>query len=167
MVGISAAELAEINDLLGNPEASRSVSAEELAEWIGLTPNRIHTLGREGTIPRNVDKTFPLRRAVLAYAEHARQGALGRRADGELAQEKIRLARESADKIAIANARARGELIASAEVARAWGEIVTDLRAAVLAVPSRVASRLGLDRRASAALDAEIRQAMEAIADDN
>ena len=41
-----------------------------------------------------------------------------------------------------------------------------DLRAAVLAVPSRVASRLGLDRHASAALDAEIRQAMEVIADD-
>lgn len=43
---------------------------------------------------------------------------------------------------------------------------MTDLRAALLAVPSRVAGRVGLDRRAAATLDSELRAAMEGIADD-
>ena len=71
-----------------------------------------------------------------------------------------------ADKIALQNAAARGELLDSRKVANEWRAIVTDLRAAVVAVPSRGASRLALDRKETAALDAEIRDAMEAIAAD-
>jgi hypothetical protein len=52
-------------------------------------------------------------------------------------------------------------------VANEWRSIITDLRAAVLAVPSRVAGRMGMDRATTAALDTEIRDAMEAIADDH
>ena len=51
-------------------------------------------------------------------------------------------------------------------MAAEWRGIITDLRAAVLAVPSRVASELGFDRKETIALDSEIRAAMEAIADD-
>ena len=60
----------------------------------------------------------------------------------------------------------RGDLLDGREVANEWRSIVTDLRAAVLAVPSRVAGRMGLDRATTAALDAEIRDAMEVISDD-
>jgi phage terminase Nu1 subunit (DNA packaging protein) len=162
---VSAKELAEIKDILGDPEVSRDVSAEELAEWIGLTPSRIHTLGREGTIPRNVDKTYPLRRAVLAYAEHARQGALGRRADGELAQEKIRLARATAEKLETANLKAKGELAPLTDVEKAWAGILRDIRAALLALPSRAASRLGhLTPHDVATIDREVRAVLEELA---
>lgn len=169
MKPISEAELEAIDDLVGVPPArdnGQNVSAPELANWIGLTPNRCHALARDGIVPRNPDSTFPLKRAVRAYADHARAGALGRRAEGQLAEEKIRLAREGADKVALQNAKARGEMIPTAEVARAWSEVVTDLRAAVLAIPSRVAGRCGLDRRAAAALDEEIRVALGAVADE-
>lgn len=147
-------------------DAPESVDAAELADWLGLTPNRVHALGRDGVLPRVDGTRYQLRPAIRAYAEHCRSLAKGKAADAELAAEKLRLARESADKIAIANTRARGELVAVSDVAKAWGEIVTDLRAAVLAIPSRVAGRAGLDRRATAALDAELRAALEAIADD-
>lgn len=146
--------------------APETVAAAELGEWLGLTANRVHALGRDGVLPRTPQKTYPLRASVAAYCEHARQLAKGTAADKELAEEKIRLAREQADKIALQNAAARGELLDSRQVANEWRAIVTDLRAAVLAVPSRVASRLGLDRKEATALDAEIRAAMEAIADD-
>lgn len=161
---ITATELAEIDALVFAPDPD-TVTAGELAEWLGLTPNRVSALAREGVIPRDAHKRFPLRASIRAYCDHARAGATGRRADTELAAEKLRLAREQADKIAFANARARGELLDAREVATAWRGVVVDLRAALLAVPGRVATRLGMNREATAALDDEIRVAMEAIAD--
>jgi phage terminase Nu1 subunit (DNA packaging protein) len=86
--------------------------------------------------------------------------------DPELNAEKIRLNRELADKAAILNAKARGELVPVESVRAEWSRTITDLRAALLAVPSRVASRVCLDRSTTAALDAELRAAMEAIATD-
>lgn len=173
MADIDDAELAEIEALVSGgkedsrlPDDSRTVTAGELAGWLGLTSNRVSALARDGVLPRDADKAFDLKRAVAAYCEHCRLGATGRRADSALAAEKLRLAKEQADKIAFQNARARGELLDTREVATAWRGVVTDLRAGILAIPGRVAARLGLDRKAAAALDAEIRDAMEAIADD-
>lgn len=156
---ITITELAEINYLVGiDPE---TVTAGELAEWLGLTPNRVSALAREGVIPRDADKRYPLRASIRAYCEHARAGATGRRADTELAAEKLRLAREQADKIAFANARARGELIAAGEVERAWAGVLRDVRAAFLSMPSRAASKLGhLTPPDLAALDAEVRDVL-------
>lgn len=166
-VGVSPKKLAEIDELVGVPMPELSVSAATIAEWIGVSPNRVHALARDGVLPRNPDKSFPFRSTIKAYCLHARSGATGSQTDSDLANEKVRLAREQADKIALQNAAARGELLDSRQVANEWRAIVTDLRAAVLAVPSRVASRLALDRKETAALDAEIRDAMEAIADDS
>jgi len=172
MSDLTEYELAEIDALIHGrspPTAppGNSVTAETLGDWLGLTKNRIHALARDGVIPRNPDKTFPLRPAILAYCEHCRAGSVGRTANSELAAEKLRLAKEQADKIAFSNARARAELLDSREVADAWRGVVTDLRAAVLAVPSRVAANLGLDRKEAAALESEIRDSMEAIANDD
>ena len=171
MENLTEIEMAEIDALVGDPqdppETEDMVNAPTLAKWLGLTPNHVSALARDGVLPRTPSKLFPLRRAVQAYCDHARAGSVGRRADAELAAEKLRLARENADKVSIQNAKARGELIASADVARAWGEVATDLRAAVLAIPSRVAGQVGLDRAAAAALDSEIRAALEAIADEH
>ncbi|GGL52199.1 hypothetical protein [Wenxinia marina] len=155
-------ELAEIDALAG----VEPVVAAELAGWLGLTANRVNALARDGVLPRTEDNRFPLRAAIHAYCQHARAGATGRRADAELAAEKLRLAREQADKIALHNAVTRGDMLDARDVASAWRGIVTDLRAGVLAIPSRVAAKLGLDRHATAVLDAEVRAAMEGIADD-
>lgn len=160
---LSVEELAAIEALVSEPE---TVSAGALGEWLGLTANRVSALGRDGIIPRTDDKRFPLRSAIRAYCEHARAGATGRRADSELAAEKLRAAKATADKLELANAKARGDLLDGKQVANEWRSIITDLRAAVLAVPSRVASRMGMDRATTVALDTEIRDAMEGIAND-
>ncbi len=173
MENLTESELMDIDDLVGTPTPDLSppengdlVNAADLAEWLGLTPNRVSALAREGVLPRNASKLFPLKTAVRAYADHARAGAQGRRVDSELAAEKLRAAKATAEKLEIQNAKARGELLDGKEVATAWRSIVTDLRAAVLAVPSRVAGQMGLDRATTTALDAEIRDAMEVISDD-
>lgn len=162
---------AEIARLLGSPrpavEEAGTVTAAQLGEWLGVSVATVHRLAREGVLARDPAGRFDLQPAVATYCAHLRDGARGRlAANPDLNAEKVRLAREQADKIAFANARARGELLDAREVATAWRSVVVDLRAALLAVPSRVASRRGLDRATTAALDSEIREALEAIADD-
>ena len=144
------------------------VSAADLGEWLGLSAPRVNALAREGRIPRRADGRYDLKAAVRGYTESLRRksGSSTLAQNPDLNEQKVRFARESADKVALQNARARGEMIPTAEVARAWSEVVTDLRAAVLAIPSRVAGRCGLDRRAAAALDEEIRVALGAVADE-
>lgn len=170
MKEITETELAEIDDLIGLPETRAEdgnlVNAADLAEWLGLTANRVSALAREGVLPRNASKLFPLKAAVRAYADHARAGAQGRRVDSELAAEKLRLARATAEKAESANAKVRGELIAAADVEREWAGVLRGVRAAMLAVPSRIGQRLGhLTPHDLAAMDAEVRDALQEIAD--
>lgn len=137
--------LEEIDALLAEPEPGpvpQLVTAGELGEWLGLTPNRVGVLARQGHLPRRADGRYPLKASVTAYAAFARVAAMGRKADEDLAAEKLRVARESADKLALANAKARGDLLAAAEVERAWSGVLRDVRAGVLAAPSRIGSRL-------------------------
>ncbi|MBV7394655.1 DNA packaging protein [Mameliella sediminis] len=165
---ITDAELAEIDALVGGPPDPGTVTAGELADWLGITANRVSALARDGTIPRDDAKRFPLKAAVRAYAEHARAGAIGRRADSELSAEKLRLAKANADKLELANAKARGELIAAAEVERAWAGVLRDVRAAFLALPSRAAGKLGhLTPHDLKTLDAEVRDVLMELADDD
>lgn len=124
------------------PEAPDLVSAAELAGWLGVTANRVGVLARQGHLPRQPDGRYPLKASVGAYCAFARVAAMGRKADEPLAVEKLRVARESADKLALQNARARGDLLGAAEVEREWSAVLRDVRAGMLAAPSRIGSRL-------------------------
>lgn len=95
--------MAEIDALVGGPdpmtETADLVNAADLAEWLGLTANRVSALAREGDLPRTASELFPLKVAVRAYADHTCAGALGRRVDSELAAEKLRAAKATAGKL--------------------------------------------------------------------
>ncbi|MCO6385028.1 hypothetical protein [Oceanicola sp. 502str15] len=172
MQHIPQSELAEIDALVGGPDPvpvpGDLVNAAGLADWLGLTPNRVSALAREGVIPRSADKLFALKAAVRAYADHARAGAQGRRVDSELAAEKLRAAKATAEKLELQNAKVRGEIIAAADVEREWADVLRGLRAAFLALPSRAAAKLGhLTPHDLAALDAEVRDVLLEIAADD
>ncbi len=150
----------------GGPE--KVVAAGVLSEWINLSEVRIHRLGRDGVLPRTPEKKFPLKPSIRAYAEYLRKGQIGRASTNpDLNAEKLRLAREQADKLAIANAATRGEMVALSDVEREWIALAIDLRARLLAVSPRVASALGLDRAIAARIDSELRDCLEGIADDD
>ena len=151
------------SDATGN---SKTVSAAELASWIGLTANRVNRLARDGKIPRASDKRFELQPAIRAYVETLREGQLGRtNSDPELKAAKVRQATAAAEKLELANAKLRGDLLDASEVQTTWTATVIDLRAALLAMPQRLSSTLGLDRRATQELDKEVREALGALAD--
>lgn len=160
---------AEAAYLLGDGPAPETdtVTAAELGEWLNLSPARLHALAREGVIPRQAGR-FELRPAIRAYVEHIRAGQKGRlTSNPDLAAQKLRIAEEQADKLAIANAKTRGELLDSKAVAASWARVLVDVRAAMLAIPQRVAGRCALDRTTAGTLDEEIRAALEALADEN
>ena len=161
--------LEDIDEMLGQRQLAEQnpVSANELAGWLGISANRIHYLAREGVLPRDDSMNFPLKSSVAAYCRQTRSGLTGRQVDSELASEKLRLAKANAEKAETANAKARGDLIAAVEVEREWAAVLRGVRAAMLALPSRVAQRLGhLSPHDVAEIDREVRDALEELAND-
>lgn len=75
----------------------------------------------------------------------------------ELYREQARIARLKGDKLA-------GELVARVDVQREWASAVTETRQRLLAIPSRIGAKLGLDRKQVEAIDSEIRSTLTALA---
>lgn len=61
-------------------------------------------------------------------------------------------------------AKMRGELVPAADVEAEWASVLADLRAALLALPARIGSKLALPRETVAAIDDEIRASLAALA---
>lgn len=159
-----------IAELIGQDDVPGDVvTAAELGEWLNLAPARANALARDGRIPRRADGRFDLRPAVRGYVESLRlkSGSSALAANPELNAEKVRLAKATAEKLEMENARRKGELAPLAEIERAWASILRDVRAALLALPSRAASRLGhLTPHDVATLDREVRAVLEELAAD-
>ena len=145
------------------PEA---VDAATLADLLGITPNRLNALARDGHVPKSGRGRFPIPEATRVYVAWCRANPSGRRvANPDHADAKSRLTTAQAELAEAKLARERGELLPAADVRAEWTALATDLRARLLAIPPRVASALGLDRDAAGRLDAEMRAALEDVAD--
>lgn len=155
-----------IDDLLGSPAAVIEGSAEELAAWVGLSVRQIYRHETEGHVVKLGKNRFDLQASVRTYCDWLRDQAHSGRpatgtAKGRLAEERERLVREQADSAALKNAQARGELVSSTDVERAWAGVLRLVRAAMLAVPSRVQSHLShLSLAEVGVIDREIRDAL-------
>jgi phage terminase Nu1 subunit (DNA packaging protein) len=85
--------------------------------------------------------------------------------DPEYLAAKIKLANEQAEKIAVQNAAARKDLLPAKAVEAEWASILRDVRAGMLALPSRIQQRLPhLTGHDIAKIDREIRDALRLIA---
>ena len=164
-------------DLLGNliepspkPSTGNLISETELADLLGLTSSRIRTLTRDGILKRTAKATYDRREAVRSYA-HALREALTKKGHASkggdaLAAEKLRLATAQADKLERANAADRGNLIPASDVAREWAGVLRGVRAGLLALPSRVGSRLGhLTPHDLSEIDLEVRSTLNDLSE--
>lgn len=142
-----------------------------LAALLGISRTRTSTLARDGVISRIARGRYDTRAAVRAYCENlrfhaARAGRPSEASGDELKAEKLRLTRAQAEKAEAAAALARGDLVKAEEVRREWEGVLRDLRAALLAVPSRVGAVLPhLAPHDLAEIDREIRATLEGLAD--
>ena len=144
-----------------------TVDADTVASWLGLTPRRVIGLAKEGAIPTVGRGRYDLRSAVAAYCDTLRRSAAGRgTVDKEYRDEKTRLAKEQADKISVSNALARRDLLPADEVELEWTGVLRDVRARLMAVPSRVGSRVPtMTAHDVREVEREIRDALAELAD--
>ena len=81
-----------------------------------------------------------------------------RRRSPKMRDQRIRIAKEQADALALKNGAMRGELLDAKAVEREWSETLRGVRAGMLAVPSRAGARLPhLTPHDIAEIDAEVR----------
>jgi phage terminase Nu1 subunit (DNA packaging protein) len=168
----------EIDDLLGTPSDKpgqgipETMTEPELAAFLGLANARLRTLARDGVMVRVSRGRYDVRKSLQNYLARLRDGAkLGGKAGpvtDELKAEKLRLARQQADKIELHNAASRGEMVRAADVEREWANVLRDVRSTMLSVPSRVGSKLAhLSAHDVAEIDSEIKAALEGLANGN
>ncbi len=158
---LTEADLALLGDLPTKPDPTpglpATVAADLFADLVGVTPDTVRALGRRGVIPKEGAGRFVLRDGLRAYCGQLRR--VGRPAPGT--DDRARLMKANADLAEAKAAAARGELVPAVEVEREWAAILRDVRAAMLALPSRLQQRLGnLSTVDVAAIDSEIRDAL-------
>lgn len=142
-----------------------------LAAFLGIGASRIRTLARDGILIRSGRGKFDFPQSMRSYLSRLREMAerAGRPSVGgdELKVERTRLAKEQADATALKNAQLRGELAPVTDTLREWQAVLRDVRAAMLAVPSRyAASQPHLTPHDVEALTLEIKRALEGLADE-
>jgi phage terminase Nu1 subunit (DNA packaging protein) len=149
------------------------MNESDLARLFGITANRVRTLARDGIVVRHSRGQFAVAESISRYLARLQESAsrAGRPTlveNDRLKAEKLRLAKEQADALEIKNSASRGELVRTSEVEREWSNVLRDVRAALLAVPSRCGARLPtLTPHDIAEIDREIRATLEGLADGN
>lgn len=142
-----------------------SMSVSEIGGFLDLSASAVIALHTRGIITRDADGKYNLRTVLKEYLGHLRNKAAGRGGSG--AEAAVRLKIAQAEKVELQNAEARGELIPASKVESEWSAILATVRAAMLAVPSRVQSRLGtLTAHDVEELATEIRAALQEVAND-
>jgi phage terminase Nu1 subunit (DNA packaging protein) len=79
---------------------------------------------------------------------------------GDLDGEQLRETRERADKLALANAKTRRDLIELPVVESAWADIVLAARSKFTGLPSKLQSRLGLTEAQTKEIEKQIDEAL-------
>lgn len=148
---------------------SANLTTSVLADLIGVSPRSITDLAKRGILVR-ADKGggFDLRKSMRGYCEHLRKLATGRGGESAIASataQRARLAKAQADLAETKAAQLRGSLLDAGEVEREWSSVLREVRAGMLAVPSRVGLRVPqLTAHDIAEIDAEVRAALKELA---
>ena len=131
-----------------------TVKAAELAKRWGVSNRQIGVLTEKGILARGPGGILAWE-STRRYLAHLREFASGRTT---ISDERKRVLTEQADKLALANAATRNESVKLADVILVWSNTFREVSAKLLAITSRVASRLPhLTQHDLHEIDAEIR----------
>ncbi len=145
-----------------------AASPSTIARWFGVTEKSVRELAKAGILVRAGRGQYRLEESARRYCEHIRRTASQRGGEASLAtlwDERIRIAKEQADALALKNAAARGEMLDAGDVEAEWSGVLRTVRARMLAVPSRAGARLPhLTAHDIAEIDAEVRAVLTELA---
>lgn len=129
-----------------HPASANWVHREFLAQFLRLEPETLDRLSREGVAKRATERGYFLfRETVGDYVEHLRKVAASHSSrDGEfdVAAESAQLKRIQRLRHEQAMARDAGDLLPASAAAAVYGELVADVRTAILGIPARVQGEL-------------------------
>lgn len=132
-----------------------NLTAEKLARVLMITDRRVQQLAKEGVLVKEGRGRYPLIPNIQAYIKYWQDRAVGAREMGEAPDyhaEKARLVKAQADKAEMEAEQLKGRLLDAEIVEREWGKVLTNLRQALLSIPSKIAQSVS---SASDAVEAE------------
>ena len=146
------------------------VASETAAKLLMMSERHLRRLVADGWVTKTADDKYTVVGCVQGYIRYLKDEARrGNQTDAKtyVSEVRARLAQEQADNMALKNAALRAEMVSVADVEMTWGTMVRDLRAGVLAIASRVASRLNhLSKDDVLVIDDEIRDALKILGAD-
>ena len=134
---------------------SHPVTQEQFGDMVGVSQPVVSDLMTRGILLAGQPAATWLR----AYTKHLREQAAGRGADGELARERARLAREQADRVAMDNAVNRRELAPVSVLELVLAKMAGDVGSLLQGLVPRVRRRVDLPGEALRILDEEVTKA--------
>ncbi len=138
------------------------LTTDELSVLLGVSAQTIRELARRGVIAKSAGRTFPTEETVRRYLAHLRGVAHERGGEAAIAAgaaARARLATIRADREEFALEVEREQWLDLDDVIANWDSALRTLRAGVLTIPTRVASRVpGLTRDMVYEMDQEIRE---------
>lgn len=142
---------------MGDPQdmLSSPVTQERFGDMVGVSQPVVSDLLARGILLAGQPAATWLR----AYTKHLREQAAGRGADGELARERARLAREQADRVAMDNAVNRRELAPVSVLELVLAKMAGDVGSLLQGLVPRVRRRVDLPGEALRILDEEVTKA--------
>ncbi|MBV6635866.1 MAG: terminase small subunit [Mameliella sp.] len=154
---------------LAGDDGTYRIGGSDLCDLLRISPAALTGLVKRDLAVKLGHDAYDLTETVGRYVEHLRGVASGRGDEGQvltLTGERARLAREQADAQALKNAKLRGELVEASEVERTWSDTLRQMRARLMAIPSRLRADLpNLDPEVLTALDRALRDTLTELAD--
>lgn len=118
---------------------SCSVSVEELASFLSITPRRLQQLVKEG-LPKERNGKYPLIESVRWYINYLR-GKTGEQAESVIS-DRQRLLKAQSDKLELENKKLAGMLLEIEEVESVTMEAFSKLKAEILGLPGRLSMEM-------------------------
>lgn len=143
----------------------------DMCRLFAISDTNLHDLVKRGIIPRASRGRYNLDECAPAYIRHLRAMAAGRTDQTgkiDIVAERARHEREKADKVAMQNAVARGELVAADDVEDMHTAVHSAVQRHLLSLPAIVAPLVAIedDARACETIFREhLEDALEQLAD--
>lgn len=133
-------------DLFGHSEIDvddpeRELTADRLAEILGLSKRHILRLASDGVLPRTPKGRYPLARSVQSYLAHLDQQRRKQESERD-GDEALRFRRARAEQTELAVARARGEVVTVHEHQLAVGAALAAVSQRFLMLPRATCRQL-------------------------
>ncbi|MBN2123618.1 MAG: hypothetical protein JW821_04960 [Deltaproteobacteria bacterium] len=117
-----------------------TIGGKDLAAILGVTPRRIRQLTQNEVFPQVARGKYVLGDAMRAYISHLQERVREASVDpNDLKKELTRLRRAQADKTELEVKEFRGELHRAEDVEDVWTEMLSNFRAKILSLPTRLA----------------------------